>query len=94
MKLLSTAFGLATLTHISQGVAIQMQLSSRQEHLTSLDSNLVAHASDSTTSRVENVMNGAVDLALRAQDAGMTNWWGWYLVGIVDATADLVTDAV
>ena len=39
-------------------------------------------------------MNGAVDLALAAQDVGLTNWWGWYLVGIVDATADLVTDAV
>ena len=93
MKILNTAFGLATFTHISQGVAIQMQLS-RSEPLTSLNSNLVAHASDGTTSRVENVMNGAVDLALRAQDAGMTNWWGWYLIGIVDATADLVTDAV
>ena len=39
-------------------------------------------------------MNGAVGLARRAQDVGATNWWGWWIVGIVDATADLVTDAV
>ena len=55
---------------------------------------MVERASDGTTSRVGNVMNGAVNLALAAQDVGLTNWWGWYLIGIVDATADLVTDAV
>ena len=39
-------------------------------------------------------MNAAVGMARRAQDVGLTSWWGFYLVGIVDATADLVTDAV
>ena len=92
MKLLNATIALGTLAHVSQGIAIQTFISN--EELSSLDSNLVNRASDGTTSRVENVMNGAVELAKRAQDVGLTNWWGWYLVGIVDATADLVTDAV
>ena len=55
---------------------------------------MVSRASDAITSRVGNAMNAAVGLARRSQDMGLTNWWGWYLIGIVDATADLVTDAV
>merc|ERR1739846_179812 len=43
---------------------------------------------------VEDVLNGAVVLAKAAQEVGLTNWWGWYVVAIVDATADLVTDVV
>ena len=95
MKLLNATIALGTLAHVSQGIAMQSLISDEQpEQLSSLDSNLVSRASDGTTSRVENVMNGAVELAKRAQDVGLTNWWGWYIVGIVDATADLVTDAV
>jgi len=55
---------------------------------------LVSRATDAVTRRVGNAMNAAVGLARRSQDMGLTNWWGWYLIGIVDATADLVTDAV
>ena len=40
------------------------------------------------------MLNGAVVLAKAAQEVGLTNWWGWYAVAIVDATADLVTDVV
>ena len=40
------------------------------------------------------MLNGAVVLAKAAQEVGLTNWWGWYVVAIVDATADLVTDAM
>jgi len=40
------------------------------------------------------VMNAAVGMAKAAQEVGLTNWWGWYAVAIVDATADLVTDVV
>ena len=92
MKLLNATIALGTLAHVSQGIAIQTFISN--EELSSLDSNLVNRASDGTTSRVENVMNGAVELAKRAQDVGLTNWWGWYAIAIVDATADLVTDVV
>ena len=55
---------------------------------------MVSRASDAVTEHVGTVMNGAVDIAKRAQDAGLTNWWGWYLIGVVDSTVDLVTDAV
>ena len=63
MKPLNTAFALGTLTQVSLGVSIQMKSLSSEEHLTSLDSNLVSRASEGTTSRVEQVMNGAVELA-------------------------------
>ena len=94
MKPLNTAFALGTLTQVSLGVSIQMQSLSSEQHLTSLDSNLVSRASDGTTSRVEQVMNAAVELARVSQAIGETDWWGWYLIGIADATVDLVTDAV
>ena len=94
MKLLNTAFALGTLTRVSLGVSIQMQSLSSDEHLTSLDSNLVSRASDGTTSRVEQVMNGAVELSRASQANNERNWWGWYLMGIADSTVDLVTDAV
>ena len=39
-------------------------------------------------------MNAAVGMAKAAQEVGLTNWWGWYAIAIVDAAADLVTDVV
>ena len=92
MKLLNATIAIGTLAHVSQGIAMK-SLIKNEEHLHSLDSHLVERATDGTTSRVGSVMNWAVDMALRAQEAGQTNWWGWYTVGIVDATVDLVTDA-
>jgi len=55
---------------------------------------LVNRASEETQIQVEDVLNGAVALARASQEVGLTNWWGWYVVAIVDATADLVTDVV
>ena len=92
MKRLNATIAIGTLAHVSQGIAMK-SLIKNEEQRHSLDSHLVERASEGTTSRVGSVMNWAVDMALRAQEAGQTNWWGWYTVGIVDATADLVTDA-
>lgn len=64
------------------------------EQISSLDSNLVSRASESTTSRVGGMMNAAVSMARTAQDLGLHRWAAWYAVALVDATADLVTDAM
>lgn len=55
---------------------------------------MVNRASTETQIHVGDVLDGAVVLAKAAQEVGLTNWWGWYVVAIVDATADLVTDVV
>ena len=40
------------------------------------------------------MMNAAVSMARTAQDLGLHRWAAWYAVALVDATADLVTDAM
>ena len=95
MKLLNSAITLGALTYVSQGLAIKGMINARStEELSSLDSSLVSRASDSTTSHVTDIMNGAVAMARTAQDLGLHRWFAWYAVGLVDATADLVTDAM
>ena len=98
MKLFNSAITLGALAYVSEGIALQSLLSAsaeeNTENLVSLDSNLVNRASAETQIQVGDVMNGAVALAKAAQEVGLTNWWGWYVVAIVDATADLVTDVV
>ena len=96
MKLLNSAIALGALAHVSQGLTIQSLVTDAgsTEQMSSLDSNLVSRASDSTTTRVGNMMNYAVSLAKTAQDLGLHRWFAWYAVALVDATADLVTDAM
>jgi len=98
MKTFNSAITLGALAYVSEGLALQSLISNsvdqNTENLTSLDSNLVNRASSDTQIQVEDVMNAAVGMAKAAQEVGLTNWWGWYVVAIVDATADLVTDVV
>jgi len=98
MKFFNSAITLGALAYVSEGLALQSLISNsvdqNTENLTSLDSNLVNRASSDTQIQVEDVMNAAVGMAKAAQEVGLTNWWGWYVVAIVDATADLVTDVV
>ena len=98
MKTFNSAITLGALAYVSEGLALQSLISNsvdqNTENLTSLDSNLVNRATPDTQIQVEDVMNAAVGMAKAAQEVGLTNWWGWYVVAIVDATADLVTDVV
>jgi len=98
MKLFNSAITLGALAYVSEGLALQSLISNsvdqNTENFSSLDSNLVNRASSDTQIQVEDVMNAAVGMAKAAQEVGLTNWWGWYVVAIVDATADLVTDVV
>ena len=95
MKHLNSAITLGSLAYVSQGLAVQSLIkdAGNTEHMSSLDSNLVSRASDSTTTRVGNLMNTAVDMARAAHDYG-SSWLGWYAHAVADATADLVSDAM
>ena len=97
MKHLNSAITLGSLAYVSQGLALQRSPlitdAGNTEHMSSLDSNLVSRASDSTTTRVGNLMNTAVDMARAAHDYG-SSWLGWYAHAVADATADLVSDAM
>ena len=98
MKTFNSAITLGALAYVSEGLALQSLISNsvdqNTENLTSLDSNLVNRATPDTQIQVEDVMNAAVGMAKAAQEVGLTNWWGWYVVAIVDASADLITDVV
>merc|ERR1712242_93420 len=95
MKHLNSAITLGSLAYVSQGLAVQSLIkdAGNTEHMSSLDSNLVSRASDSTTTRVGNLMNTAVDMARAAHDYG-SSWLGWYAHAVADATADLVSGAM
>ena len=87
------AIALGALAHFSQAVAVQSLITNTEEHH-AMDSNLVSRASDGATSRVGQMFNYATSLARTAQDLGIHRWAAWYGVALVDATADLVTDAM
>ena len=91
------AITLGALAHFSQAISMKrsemVTAPGSPEHLASLDSNLVNRATDGTTTRIGNMMNSASSLARSAADAGL-QWFGWYSDAVVDATADLVSDAL
>ena len=92
MKLLKAAIALGTLAHVSQGVALKIQIA--DEHLTTADSHLVERASPSTAERVNEALEGAAALGRAANEVGATDNWFWWTFAVVDATADLVADIV
>ena len=93
MKLLYSAITLGALAHFSQAVTLQSLITNTEEHH-AMESHLVERASDGATSRVGQMFNWATSLARSAQEAGVHRWAAWYGLGLVDATADLVTDAM